>query len=265
MSILIAPFARIVRYRAVLAGTALMELRSQYAGSVLGALWIVVAPLLLLAVYATIYLVVFQVRPATMSALDYLLYVSAGLVSFVSFSASLNAGAACLAGNRQILLNTVFPAELLPVRAVLVASVTLVVGVAIVAAARILAGGAGFAMLAAPAFVLLQIMFSCGAAWVLSLLTLVLRDIQHVLQYVAMMLLVVTPIGYMPDMIPGNLRILMYANPLYYFVAPLQETLIHARLPDPELAAGSFAVGVTAFLCGYWLFQKAKTTFYDYA
>ena len=56
-----------------------------------------------------------------------------------------------------------------------------------------------------------------GVCWVLSLVNLIFKDIQQVLTYVTIMLLVASPIAYTPDMLPPQLRLLIYINPLALF------------------------------------------------
>jgi len=260
------PFRLLARYYPVLLRTAAIEVRALYAGSALGALWVVLGPLLLLSLYAVVYVMIFRIQPATLSTGEYVLYVFAGLVPTVAFATALTAGANSLVQNKHILLNTVFPAELLPLRAVLVQSVPLPVGLALVAAAvLVVKGPLAPAALIVPLLVVLQIMFVAGIVWVLSLLTLALRDIQQLLQYVALILLIVTPIAYTPDMIPAPLRLLMYGNPLYYFTAGFQAALVYGVLPPLPILAGSVALGLASFVAGFWLFGRAKMSFYDYA
>ena len=261
-----SPFRLLALYYSILLRTAAIEIRALYAGSALGLLWVVLGPLLLLSLYAVVYVMIFRIQPAALSTGEYVLYVFAGLVPTVAFATALTAGANSLVQNKHILLNTVFPAELLPLRAVLVQSVPLPVGLALVAAAvLVVKGSLSPAALIVPLLVVLQIMFVAGIVWVLSLLTLALRDIQQVLQYVALILLIVTPIAYTPDMIPAPLRLLMYGNPLYYFTAGFQASLVYGVLPPLPVLAGSVALGLASFVAGFWLFGRAKMSFYDYA
>lgn len=260
------PFGLVARYRALLLRTTLIEIRSQYAGSALGVLWVLLGPLLLLALYSVVYVMIFQVRPGALTTGEYVLYVFAGLIPTIAFAAALTGGANALVQNKQVLLNTVFPAELLPLRAVLVQSVPLPVGLLIVAAAvPFVTTTAGPALFLVPLLMVLQLMFVCGIVWVLSLLTLALRDIQQLLQYVAIVLLIVTPIAYTPDMMPASLRLLVYANPLYYFTASFQASLVFGAWPAAHLLAGCALLGAASFFLGYWLFQRVKLAFYDYA
>jgi lipopolysaccharide transport system permease protein len=260
------PFWLILRYRALLLRTTLVEIRSLYAGSALGMLWVALGPLVLLTLYSIVYVLIFQVRPADFTTGEYVLYVFSGLIPTIAFASALTAGSNALLHNRQILLNTLFPAELLPLRAVLVQSVSLPVGLAIVAmVVPFVKASLGPAVLIVPVLIVLQVMFVTGLVWVLSLLTLAVRDIQQLLQYATIILLIVTPIAYTPDMIPGALRLLALANPLYYFTAAFQAALVFGALPAPSILAGCVVLAFGSLFAGYWIFQRVKLAFYDYA
>jgi lipopolysaccharide transport system permease protein len=262
---LVAPWRLIVRHWTILATTAKIELRITYAGSVLGLAWVVVAPLLLLAIYSLTYAIIFQVRVPGLTTVDYVIHVSAGLIAFLAFAGALAAGSISVVRNKQILASTVFPPELLPVRAVIVTLPPLAVGGAVIAIGALLYGASGWAIMALPVVMLLQFMFTCGVVWVLALVTLVLRDVQHLIQYLVIILLIITPIGYVLDMVPGRLALLTYLNPLAYFVLSYQEILVHGSLPGLWLTLGMVAASVISFCGGYWVFERAKRAFYDYA
>ena len=260
------PFRLLERYRGVLLRTTMVEVRTQYAGSALGLLWVLLGPLLLLVLYSVVYVMIFRIRPPTLSTAEYVLYVFAGLIPTIAFSAALNFGAGSLVQNRQILLNTVFPAELLPVRSVLVQSLALPVGLAFVAAGvAAVKGSLPIQAIIVPLLIVLQIMFVTGLAWVLSLVTLAARDVQQLLQYVSITLLIITPIAYTPDMIPAPLRVLTYGNPLYYFTAAYQSVLVFGSWPSTLEFGVCVALALVSFTGGFWLFQRVKMTFYDYA
>jgi lipopolysaccharide transport system permease protein len=250
MRALVAPFLAPWRHRRLLQRSLRGELRQKYAGSVLGAAWLVAAPVVLMTLYAVVYLYIFRVRPPGMSGTDYLLYLFAGLIPCLGFTESLNAGTASLSANRAVLLNTVFPAELIPLRAVLAAQLQPLVGLALVAVAALALGRASPALLFLPVAWALLAMFTAGLAWLTSLGQLVARDVQQTLAYVSIALLIVSPIGYTPEMAPGAARLLVWLNPLSYFVIGFHDAALYGRLPARGVVAvlallvfGSLAFG----------------------
>lgn len=236
-----------------------------YAGSILGLWWVLFAPLILMLIYASVYLFIFQVTLPGLGAYDYALMTSAGLSAFLSFGNSLGAGTNAVLKSKEVLNNAVFPAELLPVRAVLTACPPLIVGGVLVSFASPLLGQGSWKILLFPLIAFFQVLLMCGIAWILSLLTILIRDIQTLLQYVITVLLIVTPIGYSADMVPPVLSLVVDLNPLAHFVLAYQSIFVFDRIPDVQALAVIILMSTTTFMFGFWMFKKAKYAFYDYA
>jgi lipopolysaccharide transport system permease protein len=231
----------------------------------MGLFWLGLSPMLLMAFYSFVYLVVFRVRPAAMSEYEYVLYMLAGLIPFLGLSEALAFGAASLSFNKAILLNTVFPSELVPVRAVLVSQATTAVGLALTVFVALFMGKLSWTMLLVPVVWLLQVMFVTGIVWVLALASLVVRDIQQSLTFVTMVLMVVTPIAYTVDMVPRAVRAVVYVNPLSYFVFGFHDLIVFGRVPSIVTVGIMVALALLSYGVGFCIFQRAKKVFFDYA
>ncbi|MGI8527814.1 MAG: ABC transporter permease [Pseudolabrys sp.] len=239
--------------------------RQRFAGSTLGLAWLVLGPALLLGLYAVIYLVIFKVRPVGMEPLTYVLYIFSGLVPLLAFSQGLMSGTVSLSGSRELLLNTVFPPELVPLRETMIAMITLAIGLAVTGALGLALGKLAWTWLLVPVFIALMLIFLVGLCWTLALINLIFKDIQQVLTYVTIMLLVASPIAYTPDMLPDQLRLLIYVNPLAYFVIAFQSLIVLGEVPALPIVIGSVGFALGSFLLGSWVFTHAKVVFFDYA
>lgn len=258
------PFETLVRHRRLLARTVTSEIRQRYAGSVIGLAWVMLSPLLLMTIYAGIYLLIFRVRSPGMTEPEYVLYILAGLIPFIGFSEAVTTGAGSLSLNKAVLLSTVFPAELVPLRSVLASQAPTAVGLALTLAVSTLLGRLGPAALLVPLVWVCLVLFVSGIVWVLALASLALRDIQQILGFLMTALLVVSPIAYTLDMVPDAVRILVYANPLSWFMFALHE-LVFGRVPGPGVMAAVVGLGVSSFWAGFAVFQRAKRVMVDYA
>ncbi len=242
------------------------DVRQQYTGSVLGVFWAFLFPLLQLGIYAGLYTVIFKVRPSGLDEWSYTLLVFSGLVPLMAFGQALVAATGSLTANKSLLLNTVFPAELIPLRAALAAHVPTLFGLLITIIFGILLGRTQWqALVLVPIFWILMLMFSIGLGWMLSLLTLVARDIQHSIGLVIMLMTILSPFAYTPDMVPSQLKALIYLNPMSYFVLAFQNIICYGTWPDLWPATGSVALAFCSFLGGLHIFQRAKHVFFDYA
>jgi lipopolysaccharide transport system permease protein len=253
-------------YRHRLLAGVLLDVRQQYTGSILGAFWAFLFPLLQLSIFAGLYTVIFKVRPAGLTEWEYVLLVFSGLVPLMAFNSMLSSAAGSLIANKNLLLNTVFPAELIPLRSALAAHVPGVAGLGMTLLLGVTLGRTGWhVFLLVPLFWILLVMFAIGLGWILSLLTLVAKDIQHVLGLVLMLMTVLSPFAYTPEMVPSALKFILYLNPLSYFVLSFQQVIAYGTWPDLAPALGSFSLGLGGFLLGYVVFLKVKFVFFDYA
>jgi len=209
---------------------------------------------------------VFRVRPAGLTEMGYVLLVFSGMVPLMAFNESLTGATASLSSNKNLLLNTVFPAELIPLRAALAAQVPSMIGLMIVLLLGYALGRTSWqAVLLVPVFWVLLLMFSMGIGWMFSLLSLVARDIQHGLSLVVMLMFILSPFAYTPEMVPAALKVIIYLNPLSYFVLTFQQLICYGTWPDLVPAGGAIVLGLTSFFAGFTVFQRAKHVFFDYA
>ena len=107
--------------------------------------------------------------------------------------------------------------------------------------------------------------FCIGIAWFLSLITLVLRDIQQSIGLVLMLVIIISPFAYTPDMVPGTLKLLLIFNPLSYFVYAFQAALVNSELPAWSTLAMVVGLSTFTFGAGYKFFNKKSHAFFDYA
>jgi lipopolysaccharide transport system permease protein len=256
----------LVTYRARLFEGVLHDVRQQYLGSVLGVFWAFLFPLLQLGIYAGLYTTVFKIRPNGLTEYSYSLLVFSGLVPLLAFGQALVAATGSLTANRALLLNTVFPAELIPLRAALAAHVPSLFGLFITIAFGAALGRINWqALILIPPFWILTLMFAIGLGWILSLFSLVAKDIQHSIGLVIMLMTILSPFAYTPEMVPESLRALLYLNPMSYFVLSFQKIICYGTWPDMWPAVGSLFLAASSFIGGLYIFQRTKNVFFDYA
>jgi len=226
--------------------------------------WAVLTPLLLLGIYAVVYLVVLRVEVPGLSPVQYVLLIFAGLVPFLMTAEALTLGVTAVVANRSVLNNTVFPIDLAPAKSVLLAQMPMVVGLMTILVALGLTGTISWAVLLLPVVWGLHVIALIGLTWILSLVNLVFRDLQNLIGLVLLVLMVVSPIVYTMDMVPPRLRPLVTLNPFAYFVTAYQVIVVFGRLPSwPHcLALVAMSVGIFAF--GSYFFASAKRVLIDY-
>lgn len=253
----------VVGHRRELFATTLHELKGKYAATMLGFVWPVVFPLLFLSAYALVFLYVFKVKPADLTSKEYLLVVFTGLVPFLGFSEALSNGTSSVIENKGLVKNTMFPIELVPVKAVLLGKVTMLVGLIFVVIYLAVTGKVTLHLLGLPLVLLLHLAFAVGLAWLISSIAVVVRDIAQVVSVSILMLMLLSPIAYLPSMVPPQLLLLFSVNPLYYIISAYRWALL--GLPMSNQDSVIFVVMcIGSLLLGGWFFARMKTVFADF-
>ena len=240
------------------------DLAARYAGSVLGLGWTVVAPVLFLSIYSGIYLFVYRVSQSGLSRWQFVVFIMAGLVPYIVTAEALSGGVSAVVANRSVLANVVFPIDLLPPKAVLLALPTLVVGMTLTVAGSIAAGLASWYLLLLPVVCALHVLALLGVTWFLSLVNVVLRDLTHAIGILLVLLLVASPIAYTTDRVPARLKFILAVNPLAYFILAYQAVIVHGKLPSPLVLVGIVVVAFGSFALGGWFFSRMKAVLIDY-
>jgi lipopolysaccharide transport system permease protein len=223
-----------------------------------------IAPAASIGLYAAVYRLIFRIKVPGLGGWDYVLYIFSGLVPYLMTAEALTAGVSSVIVNRSVLNNTVFPIDLAPVKAVLSAQGSMLVGMTATVAGVIIVGRAHWTMLLLPLVWVLQMMALIGISWVLSLINVILRDLQNLITLLLVMLMIASPIAYTPAMVPASLKFVIWLNPLAYFVLTYQRILVLGQLPDliPALLLVFGSVGV--FLLGGYFFSRTKSVMIDY-
>lgn len=264
---LIRLLATLWGYKKIILLTTFIELKKRHAGSVLGPLWILLYPALLLSMYLFIYLAVFKVKVTGIaSSFEYTLFVLSGIIPYLGFSEVLNGSSALLAQNRHLITNVITPAEVLPVRLVCIALVSQCASLLIYMIMLLLAGMKPCAAwLWALPMLGLEFLFLSGLAFIFSALGVLLKDLAQIMAIMTLFLLFVSPVGYTVEMVPENLRFLLYFNPLHYLVESFRGPLFYGRAPDIGLMRFYAPLCVGVFALGGILFKKTLHTLSDLA
>ena len=253
----------IYKYRKIIYTTTLHDLKSKNAGSVFGVVWLILYPILFLSMYAFVYLMIFKIRLEVLSPYEYVMLIFCGLIPFLSFAEALSRGVNSVTSNSNLVKNTLFPIEFVPVNIVLSSKVLLLIGFSMLFIVMIYFDKIGIAYLLLPGVFFLQLIFTIGLVWILSTLNVFFKDLGQIISIVILMLMMVSPIAYTEDMIPEAMRTILYINPLYYMIMLYQKIFMFNEI-DLKLLTIFSVLSLLHFVVGYYFFTKLKGVFNDY-
>lgn len=203
-----APAQMLLEQRSLLRMLVRRELVSRTAGTMLGALWMVVQPALQILGLWFFLAIVLRVRsPGSLPFVDYFLI---GIIAWTMISEVLLRNLTVLVEFSPLYQRTIFPLPLLPLLPLLVSGA--VYGVVLSLVSGVL-GGPGAALQAVAACALL-LMWLIPMGYSLAVLGLFVREARQVVPFLLTLLMYLTPILYMPDQLPKAMQDWGAFNPL---------------------------------------------------
>jgi lipopolysaccharide transport system permease protein len=240
------------------------DVKQRYAGSTLGFAWAFIAPLLVLGIYALIYLEIFRVRVPTLDSQEYVVYVFCGLVPYLAAAEAIGLGVGSVIANKSVLNNTVFPIDLAPIKPVLSTQTVMAVGMTTVLLGVVFTGNIHPTLVLLPVVWLLNLVWLAGVNWILSVLNVIFRDLQNLVSAILMVMLVASPIAYTPDMVPAALKPILALNPFAYFVVAYQQVIILGIWPSVPHMVILVVMSLATFWFGSWFFARTRRLIVDY-
>ena len=227
-------YADLFRYGDLFLNLFRRELRVKYRGSVLGLGWTLVLPLALMGVYT----VVFSVLLDAVSIDHYPLFLLSGLVTWVFFQGALQSSCTSLLGQASLVKQVRFPRQLLPFAVVGTNAITLLVMLAVLIPVNLVVIPETRSTFWAGLPLLLPLVaLAGGLALVLSAVTVVFRDVEHLLTAILLPWFFLTPVLYTFDLPgigehPTLVNVLHYANPVAPLVIAIRDPLFFGELPQ---------------------------------
>lgn len=237
------------------------DLRAKYKGTALGFLWSLLNPLLMMAVYALVYSFLFR-----FSMPRYPIFLLSGLLAWNAFSATITSGAASVLLNGTLVKRVRFPVELLPLTSSLSAIVNFLLSlVVLVLFTVIYRQPLGPSLIALPAVLILQTVWSIGLALMLSAVMVYFRDVEYLVQVALAIWFFATPIIYPLAVVQHShherIAALIQANPMTWFVVSYQHIWHDNQWPEGWQMLAMTGVAAASLIAGRWVFRRLQRRF----
>lgn len=240
------------QYRELLKNLVLKDLKLKYRGSVLGFLWSLANPLIMIGVYTIAFNYILRMRVE-----GFVFYLMLGILAWTFFANSATMATGAIVDNAGLVKSVFFPRAVLPVATVLFNFAQYLLTALMFLPLMLLIYGVppSAPMLAYPVFLTLQLLFTIGVALIVSTGTVFFRDIRHFLEIALAALFWLTPIVYQVDHMSERTRQLILFSPMSPFVVAYQSVFFYRRWPDPMVwflavvyAGAALAIGTALML-----------------
>ena len=240
------------------------DLKNKYIGSFFGIAWAVINPVAQVVIYGVVFGKFFASKPDPAYGTDsYMLYLMCGLVPWQFFSETISLSAGLLLANSNLIKKAVdFPSEILPIVTVLSSVISHLVGILILLVLAIVFNGSiTLWALVVFVYVFIMIFFTVGLGWILSSLSVYLRDLGQVLGLLLMGGFFFTPIFYSSSDVPSNVLWFLKLNPIFYVVDGYRLTILAGKPPALDGLIYLSIVSAVCFAVGGFFFRRLKPGF----
>ena len=244
-------------YRKFVLSMVAREFRSRYMGSLLGAVWAVLSPLSMIAIYLVIFSAVMRAKlpGGTGSPLDYGLFLCTGILVWTFFAEVVSKCQTVFVEYGNLLKKMSFPRITLPVIVLLTAIVNFIfVAVLFLLLLLVLGRFPGAVMTAFLPLLAVQQTFAIGLGIFLGTLHVFFRDVGQAWAVLLNLWFWATPIVYHVSILPEWAHEALSWNPLTPLFLSYQEIVLSGRWPVwrelwlPLVAAVVFSVvGLAVF------------------
>jgi lipopolysaccharide transport system permease protein len=259
-------FQPLIHHRNLLWHLSKRGIQSRFRGSVLGMFWSLLTPLLMLLVYSFVFSVVFQAKwnhPGAENA-NFGVILFSGMIIHALFAEPMVLSSTSITGNPQYVKKVVFPLEVMAWSTLIVAGFQALISFIILILFMLISGMALHStLLLFPLVVAPMILLSLGVSWLLSALTVFIRDIAQLVGIVSTVALFISPVFFPVDRLPVNWQSIIYLNPISYIVDQMRRISIYGEMPDwAGLGIYSLVSLLVAWL-GLVVFQRLRNGFAD--
>ena len=236
------------------------DFKQKYKRTILGMVWSVLSPLLMLCVIATIFGYFFGRNTP-----HYVLYVFSGQVIFNYYTESTNEGMNSLMGNARIFTKINVPKYLF----LLSKNVSALINFGIILLIYfgfVLYDGIkfnwGFLALVYP--IVCLIFINLGIGLVLSALFVFFRDIQYLYRLFTQIVMYGSAIFYNINSLPQHIQNAFYCNPIYVVICYFRSVVINNTIPELWLHGLLAFYAASLFSLGCFVYKKYNYKFLYY-
>ncbi|MFT3892238.1 MAG: ABC transporter permease [Anaerolineales bacterium] len=239
------------------------DIKVRYKQTMLGALWAVIQPVMMMLVFTFIFGTVAKLP--TDGDVPYPIFSYTALLPWGLFVAALNQASRSLTTNQNMITKIYFPRLILPLSSVLA-------GLVDFAIASVILVGLMFYYKVTPAwnllwtlplFLLLAIITALGVALWLSAINVRYRDVNYVLPFLTQFWQFATPVGYSAAIISQKWQLVYSINPMAGVVNGFRWALLGVG-NGPDIALWiSVIISMIVLISGLFYFRSMEKTFAD--
>ncbi|MBN1403922.1 MAG: ABC transporter permease [Opitutales bacterium] len=248
------------------------SVHARHKGSYLGILWLLLSPLLMLALYSFTFGVLLHGKfgaVATETSADYALGIFLGFTLYGLVADSLGAATNVIVDNTNLVKKVRFPLEILPASTAFSVSWSFIISMALFLVGYLAVGPTPtWLALWFPVTLFPLLLLSMGLCWLLSALGVYFKDVQNAMMFITTALFYMSGIFYSTHSAAAGTRArvaleVLRWNPVFLSIDMSRDVTLWAIAPDYASLIYLYAVSIAVFVLGYACFRHLKAGFAD--
>lgn len=242
------------------------QIRQDYLENLTGFAWLILQPLLLLAVYAFVFTSIFKARIPEAADIGFVPYLAIAFWPWTAFSEAILRANGSITANGALIGKVAFATEQIPLASVTATFMMHLIGYVTVLVVLQLMGTQIhwlYLTLVIPVFILMWV-FACAIALFTSAIQVFVRDLAQILPPLVTFWFFTTPILYSASYLPESVQKIAQYNPMAWFVARLREMLLFGEVTFDLTAAIMIAFIVIFSWASLRFFRRFSGHFEDF-
>lgn len=234
-----------------------------HRGNLLGRAWVVLDPLIMLAVYGFVFGLIFSERGGGTGA-RFVLGLYAGMLTYGLFAQSATGAAGVIAGSRNFVKQLVFPVEILPAGVVGGVLIPTLIGFGLlILVTPLFLQLPTWRLLLLPIVLVPVLLIALGSAWLIGSLGVYIPDVRKVVALVTQVGFFLTPIIWPLEKFPQQYQWIIRLNPLTNIVESVRAITLTGTDPHWVPLAWTTLFALAFCQLSYAFFMKTKRGFAD--
>jgi ABC-2 type transport system permease protein len=250
----------ILRHAHLLYNLVYRDLTVRYKRSVIGFLWTMLNPLLLMIIFVIVFSALFR-----FAVPHYETYFLSEFLPWTFFAQTTVTAMMSMAWNGALMKRVRVPKSIFTLASTISGLVNLVLSfVPLFLIMAALGVPLRPALLILPVSFLVLAIFTFGVALALSAISVYFVDVREMYQVALTALMYLTPMIYPLSIVPERFRRVISLNPLLYMLQIVREPVYEGRLPSPHLFGIAVVLALASLLVGWTVFRRLERGFYPH-
>ena len=245
------------------------DFKKKYKRSVLGVIWSLLYPVLMMTVMAVVFSHMFKFSS---EGTNYLVYLMTGIIMWNYFSEAKNSAMTSVVDNFTLINKVYIPKYVFPLSKCIFVGINFVLSLrpwcGIILLSKVGLGtypaSINWYYLLLPYIFFCLFLFTVGIGLFLSCISVFLRDVFYIYGIILTIWNYYTPVFYNLEILPLKLQKLFKLNPLYQYINSARDIVLYGKCPTITTLIIIGLIGLFSLGIGAFIFKKNQDKFIYY-